>query len=70
MVAAIGRAESGSQIFISRLTALLGTSTHSTPAPAQRTFSVCNAEKPAVPKKSTPVRSRATRSVRSASRNA
>ena len=62
IVAAIGRAESGSQIRISRLTALLGTSTHSTPAPAQRTFSVCSAEKPAVPKKSTPVRSSARRS--------
>jgi hypothetical protein len=50
MVAATGRVESGSQIFITRLTALLGTRTHSTPAPAHRTFSVCNAEKPAVAK--------------------
>ena len=54
IVAAIGRVESGSQIRSSRLTAALGTSTHSTPAPAHRTFSVCSAEKPAVPKNSTP----------------
>ena len=52
MVAAIGRVESGSQIRSSRLTAVLGTMTHSTPAPAHRTFSVCSAEKPAVPKNS------------------
>ena len=39
-------------------------------APAHRTLSVCSAEKPAVPKKSTPVRSRTRRWVLSAWRSA
>ena len=56
-VSQIGRAESGSQIRSRRVTAALGASAHSIFSAAQRTFRVCRAEKPAVPKKSTPVRS-------------
>src|SRR6476659_4106885 len=57
MVGCTGSADSGSQMCSSRFTAGLGTSVHSMPSAAQRTFNECSAEKPDVPKKSTPVRS-------------
>ena len=68
MLRQIGNAESGSQMRSRRVTAALGTNAQSTFSPAQRTLTVCSAEKPAVPKNSTPDRSSTSRCVFSALR--
>ena len=62
MVGQIGNAESGSQMRSRRVTAALGTNAQSTFSAAHRTLTVCSAEKPAVPKNSTPDRSSTSRS--------